>query len=257
MTRIPRSALGEFSKVGFNSFKETIMKKHLALAGIVLLAAACSHEGSSPSSKGDLGTGLNTIERKYNRPAAETYDAARSAVKSFNLTIDRDRHDELGGELMARRADHQQVTLTVTAIDKNNSRATVRVEPGNSALATLIHEKISDKLGIGTAKAAFFGGNTAEFPYDADLQTGLDAALRTFEALRWSVIGKEVKDDWAQIDARAEDSNPARIKMERVNDPAFPLKVTFTGGHGNTDVSKSMIGLMHDEFDRQAGGHVK
>jgi len=257
MKRIPRSAPGDFPKVSSISFKETIMKKHLALAGIVLLAAACSHEGSSPSSKGDLGTGLNTIERKYNRPAAETYDAARSAVQAFNLSIDRDRHDEMGGELTARRADNHQVTLSVIAIDKDNSRATVRVEPGNSALATMIHEKISNKLGMATAKAAFFGGNSADYPYDADLQTGVAAAERAVKALGWTVIGKEVKDDWAQIDARAEDSNPARIKMERVNDVAFPLKVTFIGGHGKTDVSKSMIGLMHDEFDRQVGGHVK
>ena len=233
------------------------MKKHLALAGIVLLLAACSHEGSSPSSKSDWGTGLNTIERKYNKPASDTYDAAMAAVKSFDLSVDRDRHDEMGGELLARRADREKITIHVTSVDKSNSLAVVRVDPGNSKLATMIHEKIADKLGMATAKAAFFGGNAQDFPYEGDLKAGVEAAERSVQALGWTVTGKEVKDNWAQIDARAKDSNPARFKIENVTDKSFTLKVTFVAGHGNTDVSKSMIVLMHDEFDRQVGGHVK
>jgi len=70
------------------------MKKHLALGGIVMLLAACSHEGSSPSAKSDWGTGLNTIERKYGKPASETYDAVISSLESLELKIDRNRHDE-------------------------------------------------------------------------------------------------------------------------------------------------------------------
>jgi len=233
------------------------MKKHFVLAGMVTLMAACSHEGSSPSSKGDWGTGLNSIERHYNKPAPDTYGAAVSALKSFKLSIEKDLHDEMGGVLLGRRADGQQITVNVSVLDKNNSVAVVRVEPGNSTLATMIHEKIADKLGMGTANAAFLGGNTEEFPYSTDLQAGADAAERTVKALGWSVTAKELKDSWMQIDARAEDSHPARIKLDRVNDPAFPLKVKFTAGNGNTDVSKAMIGRMHEEFDRQIGGHVQ
>ena len=233
------------------------MKKHLVLAGIVTLMAACSHEGGSPSSTSDWGTGLNSIERNYNKPAPDTYLAAVAALKSFNLTVEKDVHDEMGGVVQARRADGQQVTVNVSIIDKANSVAVVRVGPGNSTLATMIHEKVADKLGMGTANAAFLGGNTEEFPYSAELQAGVEAAERTVKALGWSVTAKELKDKWAQIDARAEDSHPARIRMERVDDRAFPLKVRFTAGNGNTDVSKAMIGRLHEEFDRQIGGHVQ
>ena len=76
------------------------MRQLLALAGILALLAACSSEQKSPSSKSDWGTGLNTVERKYSKPASDTYDAAVAAVKSFDLTIDSDRHDELGGEVV-------------------------------------------------------------------------------------------------------------------------------------------------------------
>jgi len=233
------------------------MKKHLALAGILTLLAACSHEGNSPSSKRDWGTGLNTVDRKYNKPAAETYDAAVAALKSFDLKVDNDRHDEFGGQAIGLRGDGSKITVKVDAVDKNNSRASVRVEPGDSKLATMIHEKMADKLGMGTAKAALLGGNTEDYPYDADLQDGVSAAERTAQSLGYTVTGKEIKDNWAQVDARAEDSNPVRIKVERVNDRERPLKVTFVAGHGKTEESKTLIGKMHDEFDRQIGGHVK
>ena len=233
------------------------MKKHLALGGLVLLLAACSHEGGSPSTKSDWGTGLNTIERKYNKPASDTYAAAVSSLKSFELAVDRDRHDEMGGEAVGLRGDGSKVTIHVTSVDKSNSKASVRVEPGDSTLATMIHEKIAEKLGMAAAKAAFFGGNTEDYPYDADLAAGIDAAERTVKTLSWALTGKEIKDGEAWVDARAEDSNPVRIRVERMNDRAFPLKATFIAGHGNTAVSKTLIERMHEEFDRQLGGHVR
>src|SRR5436189_6457086 len=121
------------------------MKKHLALAGILALLAACSHEGKSPSGKNDWGTGLNTVERKYNKPAADTYDAAVAAVKNFDLTVDRDRHDEMGGEIVGHRSDGRKVMVKVDALDKNNSRASVRIEPGDSRRAQMVHEKMAHK----------------------------------------------------------------------------------------------------------------
>lgn len=233
------------------------MNKRYVLAGMALLMAACSHEGNSPSSMSDWGTGLNSIERTYGKPAPDTYTAAVSALKSFSIAIDKDVHDEFGGELDGKRADGSKVSVNVVVIDKDHSEAVVRVGSGNSAVATMIHEMIAEKLGMGKANAAFLGGNTAEFPYAADLKAGTAAAERTFKALSWAVIAQDLKDGSAQIDARAEDSNPASIKMVSGKDPAFPLKVKFTAGNGNTDMSKAMIGRMHEEFDRQVGGHVR
>jgi hypothetical protein len=231
------------------------MKKHLALAGIVALMAACSHEGKSPSSKGDWGTGLNTVERKYAKTAADTFGAAVSALKAYDLTVDRDRSDEMGGEVVGRRADGRKVTVKVDALDKNSSRATVRVEPGDANLAQMIHEKMADELGMGTAKSALFGRNTLDGYYDVGLQGALDAAERTAKKLGWTVVHKEVKDDVATLDARVEDSTPVSFKAEKVDDKRGKTKVTFVAGRGKTDMSKTLLSRMHDEFDRQTGGN--
>lgn len=230
------------------------MKNHLILAGVVAMLAACSHEGNSPSSKSDWGTGLNSVERKYNKTAAEVHDAAVSALKSFDLNVDKDRHDEMGSEVIARRGDDRKITVSISALDNKSSRAKVRVDPGDSKLATMVHEKMAEKLGMGTAKGGLLGGNTDDRTYDADLKTCLDASERTSKSLGWTVTGKELHDTWAQLDARDDNSNPVRFRMDRSDDRT---KVKFTAGAGKTDDSKSMLSKMREEFDRQVAGHAK
>ena len=108
------------------------MKTQLSLAGILTLLAACAPQESVPSSRSDGGSGVNTVERLYGKTPAETYAAAVAAVRSFDLSLDRDWHDAMGGEVVGHRADGHCVTVKVDAIDSNNSRTSVRVEPGDS-----------------------------------------------------------------------------------------------------------------------------
>jgi len=233
------------------------MNTKLSLAGILTLLAACSHEESSPSSRTDGGTGVNTVERLYGKTPAETYAAAVSAVRSFDLSLDREWHDAMGGEVVGHRADGHSVTVRVDAIDSNNSRAAVRVEPGDSNMAQMIHEKITDKLGMGPAREAFLSTNSESAVYNADLQTSLNAAERTAKTLGWAVTGKVLQDTWAQLDARAVDSNPARFKITRVDDGAGKSRVTFIAGNGKTDTSQTMIARMREELDCQLAGHAR
>jgi hypothetical protein len=233
------------------------MKKQVSLAGILALLGACAHEGHSPSSKSDGGTGLNTVERKYGKTASDTHDAAVAAFNSFDLTVDRDRHDAMGSEVVGHRADGHKVTVKVDAIDSTSSSASVRVEPGDSNMAQMIHEKIADKLGMGTAKEVFLSSNSENAFYDTDLETCLNAAERTAKALDWTVTRKELRDTSAHLDARAADSNPARFKITRVDDHPGRSSVTFIAGNGKTDTSKTMIARMREEFDRQIAGHAR
>lgn len=233
------------------------MRTTLALAGVLAMLAACSHEGGSPSSKSDWGTGLNTVERKYNKPASELHDAAVDALKEFNLTVSKDRHDEMGGEIVARRGEDSKVTVKVSALDAKSSRASVRVDPGDSRLATMVHEKIAEKLGMGSAKGALFGGNTEERTYDADLKACLAAAERTARALDWTVTNKELQDKWAHLEARSADSTPAKFRMDRADDRLERTRVKFIAGAGKTDASRTMLSRMREEFERQIAGHAK
>jgi hypothetical protein len=222
----------------------------LAAAALGLLASCISVEKPAPAHTGDPA--VNTVERRYGKPLDIVWNAAASAVKSLDLRIDTDRHDELGGELIARRADGHRISIALSAVDKNSSRAAIRVEPGNRELAGLVHERIAEKLGMGEAKAAFLGGNTVDAVYPIDLLRALAAADRSAKTLKFIVTGQELHDDAAQLDARTSDSTPVQFKMTPAGSPAGATKVTFIAGRGKTDTSKTVIAQMKTEFDRQA-----
>jgi hypothetical protein len=124
----------------------------LALAAMVGLGLLGCDPSESKSAKDlvpkttDLGTGLNAIERSYARPAPELVDIVAASLKSFDLTTESDQHDNLGGEIVARRADGHKVTAKITSVDKDHSQISIRVAPGNRDLAEMIHSRISEKL---------------------------------------------------------------------------------------------------------------
>jgi hypothetical protein len=221
----------------------------LMAAAFGLLASCISIEKPAPAKTGDPA--VNTVERRYGKPLDTVWDAAVAAVKSLDLRIDTDRHDDLGGELVARRADGHRISIALSAGDKTSTRAAIRVEPGNRELAELVHERLADKLGMGEAKAAFLGGNTVDAVYPLDFPRALATADRSARTLKFIVIGQETKDDAAHLDARTADSTPVRFQMT-AGTGAGSTKVTFIAGNGKTDSSKTLIAQMKAEFDRQS-----
>jgi hypothetical protein len=93
----------------------------------------------------DLGTGLNAVERDYPLTAAAMADVVRSTLTSFDLTLKDDRHDALGGDLSATRADGHEVHARITAVGKERARVSIRVAPGNRDLAELIHRRLAER----------------------------------------------------------------------------------------------------------------
>ena len=185
------------------------------MAALALALAACSGgDRTSAAKQSDLGTGLNTVDRQYGKSASDTWDAAASAVKSSGLKIESDRHDGMGGEIEARRANGEQVFVRVRSLDEKNSDVSVRVEPGNRNMAEMLHERIADKLGIKEAKSAFFGGNSCEGTYSNTLDSSVRAAEDASRRLNLTVTNREIKDGTAIVDAREVNSNPAQFKMK-------------------------------------------
>jgi hypothetical protein len=100
----------------------------------------------------DFGTGLNAVEHTYVKPANELVEVVVASLKSYDLKLESDRHDELGGEMVALRADGHKVTVKITSVDKEHSQVSIRVAPGNKNLAEMIHQRIAEKCSAGGAK---------------------------------------------------------------------------------------------------------
>ena len=124
--------------------------KTLAIAMLTALAVTFSGCGKSDQDlapkKTDFGTGLNTVEKTYDATPIPLFEAVSNALKSYDLTMETDRHDDLGGEIVARRADGAKVTAKITARDEASSEVSIRVAPGNKNLAEMIHARIAEKV---------------------------------------------------------------------------------------------------------------
>jgi hypothetical protein len=204
----------------------------------------------------DLGTGTNTVDREYSKPAPEACKAALQSAESADFKVLSDKHDQLGGELVVSRGDGKEVRILVKSLDEKSSRVSVRVEPGDRDLANLMHERIAGNLGMGTATAGWwFGGNSLDATYPTDLASCMTSARRTIVSLAQNSKDEVTHATWCQIDGRLKDSTPVRIKMERLEDKKTGVR--FIVGNTKSEDNKAFAQKMKDEFEtttRPAGG---
>ena len=134
------------------------MKTLLSFAVLGVLALVGCDRSDQKSAKDvtpkttDLGTGLNAVERTYSVPASEMAELASSTLQSLGLTVESNTHDNLGGEIVARRADGHKVTAKITARDEAQCDVSIRVAPGNRPLAEQIHDRMGPNAGERPAK---------------------------------------------------------------------------------------------------------
>jgi len=195
----------------------------------------------------DLGTGANTVGRDYARSAADAWKAAVRAAESSGLQVCSDQHDKFGGELVANRANGDEVRIEVRSLTEETSRVSVRVEPGDRALATMIHERMADKMGLGAARSGWFGGSSVEGTYLTDLDRCIGPARRTFSALDVSLTAEDVHADGWRLDGRLKDSTPVRIAAHKAGD--LKTVVIFTAGNEKNEDLRAFARKMRDEFE--------
>jgi len=195
----------------------------------------------------DLGSGVNTVDREFARHAPDVWSASVKGVEAMDLKILNNTHDRFGGELLACRATGDKVRVEVKSLGENRTQVSVRVEPGDRTLATLLQEKIAGNLGLGEARTGLLGGDTAEGTYSADLPLAMLFARRAYHALDVPVTDDEVHADWARIDGRLSDSTPVRIRIDRSGD--LQVRVHFICGNVKSGDHRAFAQRMKDEFE--------
>jgi hypothetical protein len=219
---------------------------------LLVLPAACGSAGSSDGAtrQRDYGTGLNTVDKKYAKPAPMVYDAAVAAVKHFDLEVEQNRGDSLGGEVVARRAGGDRVTVKVRSLDANTSSASVRVEPGNRNMAEMIHARMASEVGLGTAKTGWLGGgNVLSSTYAAALPACAAAAENACRKLNLNVTGRDVQPAEGHVEARSETSIPVRVNLTRKDETRTAAE--FVAGSEKTPEGKALVERLKAEFDAQ------
>jgi hypothetical protein len=114
------------------------------LSGFGVLLGALAFMSCSSS---DLGTGMNTVDRDYTVSVKEAHDAALTTLKDKDLQIESDKGDALGASIVAKRStSDDKVLVDVRGLENEKCRVSVRVQPGDKAKATMIQDRIEEKL---------------------------------------------------------------------------------------------------------------
>ena len=195
----------------------------------------------------DLGSGANTVDRDFAKPASDVWKASVKSAESMDLKIVNDAHDRFGGELVACRANGEPVHVWVRSLDEKHTQVSVRVEPGDHGMALMLQERIAEKLGLGEAKTALLGGNSVEGVYATDVVLAAGAARRALRSLGVTLTDEESHAPWARVDGRMKDSTPVRIRIDRIEDEK--TKVTFIAGNERGDDHKAFALRMKEEFE--------
>ena len=83
----------------------------------------------------------------YQAPYIETWDAALKALKGMNLVIESQNHDVTSGKIKAKRADDQDVLVSLKYKSSNETEADIRVGLfGDKEASLLIKEEIRKVL---------------------------------------------------------------------------------------------------------------
>jgi hypothetical protein len=219
----------------------------MAAIAALTLGAACHRT--------DLNYVTHTVTREYGQSVETSWDAAMAAAKELDLAIQSEKHDALGGELLASRADGSAVTIDIAGIERERTRITVYVAPGDVEMARLTHEQIAEAMGLGEAKGGLFGGNALEAEYPAALEAAVAAARSACGALDFLKTRERAHETWAQIDARLRDSTPVRFRLEKAGDDGTWAR--FAAGTSKSREHEALVRRMRDEFERFLQPYLK
>lgn len=221
--------------------------KCLGVSLMTLCLAACGAPHRKPSPP-DRDEGPRKVDRDYGKPAAEVWRAALAVMEALELTVDDDRHDKLGGRIVARRASGDRLTVDVVSLDEHRSKVVVEADPGNGNLATTVHDKLTEQLGLSKAKTSHFGGNSVTGKYSCTLSRGAAAAEQVVRKLGLELLSIDVREESATVDARDDASIPIRFLFTRMDKET--IKAQFTVGTTPGAAAKATAKRLKSEFER-------
>ena len=238
------------------------------LLSIIVAAATAGCRGGGA----DLADAPNAVERDYSRGVDPVWDATTRAMQNLRLNIQSDRHDRLGGTLVAQRATGETVTVTAMSVGDRSTNVAVQVEGAQRNLAELVHSEIARELGATAADSGFFGGNMMDSRYEASFAQAVLAAERAFEELRMQVTRREIMDGTAELVGRKHGGESVLVRLEQAQGGAAPadgttapqadgrtpqdrgtagpLKATFVAGTARTPQNETLARDVKSAFER-------
>jgi hypothetical protein len=114
---------------------------------VMILSAGCAWNvpGAGPDAQAQYAWGA--LEATVDYPLAATHQAARNALNDLQLVVLQEEHDHLAGQLLARDAQDETITIRLKALPDSRTRLTIRISAlGDRSKSNVIFSRIMEHL---------------------------------------------------------------------------------------------------------------
>jgi hypothetical protein len=118
----------------------------LMLTGLVCSGCGSGIQGAGSDAEAKYGWG--TLEATLQYPLGSVYEAAQTATSDLDLEVLLSERDDLAGEILARDAQEETVTIRLEALPRARTKMVIRVDVlGDKNKSNVIFNEIVKNLG--------------------------------------------------------------------------------------------------------------
>lgn len=235
------------------------MKSTSLAATLVLILSACkSHEQLDTS---------NASVAQYPEGMAAVWKAVMTALGELDLRVDSERHDVLGGRVVAVRATGEKVVIEAKSLSERSTQVAVGLGTVDRNMAAVIQASIARALATSAASGEVPPGNSLEATYESSLWACVQAGEQAFEAMGLEITQRVVQDSHAEIASRKAKATPVLVRMETdlrgslgkhgqgdgEGDGPAPrtrVRVLFAAGASRSPENDDLVRRLKSEFEK-------
>ena len=196
---------------------------------LLLLTGACGSSPQEPEAAAfEEGPFVDPLLRRYDAPLAGVWAAAEEALVEEGVVIDRRRRGTARGVLAGHGGLGLRVKIRLRSVEEGTIEAGVDILPRDPTLATMIQDRIGDKLSLRRAKADLFGQTTLERTYGEDLERCMAVAEGACRTLHLDIVHKHLEDSRGRLEARDESGRSARFTLRSARGVGQGTEVILT-----------------------------
>ena len=122
-----------------------LIKLILAAAAIVSQGCGSNIRATGPDARANYGWG--TLKATLEYPIGATHEAAKKALEELNVTVLQDEQDDLAGELLARDAQDDLITIKLEVLPRSRTRMTIRIGTlGDKNKSNVVFNEVMENL---------------------------------------------------------------------------------------------------------------
>jgi hypothetical protein len=214
------------------------------------MGACGSSEPEPEATSLEEGPVVDPLVRRFDAPFSGVWAAAEEALVEEGVAIDRRRRGTTRGVLVGYGGLSLRVKVRIRPEPGGRVEVGVDILPRDPTLATMIQDRIGDKLSLRRAKADLFGQTSLERAYRDDLEHCMSAAERACRSLNLDIVHKQILHSRGRLEARDDSGRTARFTLQTVPATGRGTEAVVTTEGTADSGEKALLDRIVREFER-------